>query len=671
MTLLTPLNLLLAAGVVVPVLIHLFGRPRPRLQRFSSLMLLREAMQRQRARRRLRDIIALILRCLAIITLAVCIARPIARGGVLSRIGPPAGEVALIVDTSASMGATQDGRTLLDRARVLAASITDVFGPDRLRVAVAGARLRPLPPGGDLLSALPRRPSPERGRLTDCIARLIAEEAGKLATVYVLTDLQESSLPELQAAAPADAPEIVLVDVGALPAANLAITRTELRPPQPVRGAPVTITANVRAWGAPPEKPLPIRLTVDEQPGHSVALSVGGDASARAEFSTALPHAGVGVAQVSLPGDAMAFDDRRTVAALVRERLQVLVVGEPAQTRFIAAALDPWPAEDSRSTIAVDRAAVLRDATEYDALIIASAGPDAVDAGELASAVQAGTGALLFAGPEADAQWLTEELLPAVGMGGIVVGTSVDRDPPARLVELEFGRAPLAEFARPGAGDLQTARFPTVRELSADGAAVLARFDDGRPALLEAALGRGTVLLAATSPGDRWTDLPRRPVFVPLMHRMVYHLAAGRAPTLLGANAGELLVGELPRNANEVRVESKTDVLTHDIRGEAWNVLATSAGVFRVVADGEVAAAGAVNISPAESLVARLDPGEAARRLAPLRVEVVGAMGLAQRLASPLATDLSTLFAFIALLLIAAEAVQSLAGGQRTERADR
>ena len=70
MTLLTPLQLLAAAGIAVPILVHLFGRPRPRLVRFPSLMLLRAAQQQRNASTRLRRLVSLLLRCLAILLLA-------------------------------------------------------------------------------------------------------------------------------------------------------------------------------------------------------------------------------------------------------------------------------------------------------------------------------------------------------------------------------------------------------------------------------------------------------------------------------------------------------------------------------------------------------------------------------------------------------------------------
>ena len=52
-------------------------------------------------------------------------------------------------------------------------------------------------------------------------------------------------------------------------------------------------------------------------------------------------------------------------------------------------------------------------------------------------------------------------------------------------------------------------------------AAVLARFEDGSPALIEARTGKGRVLLFTSSLGPSWNDLPLTPLYLPFIHQMV------------------------------------------------------------------------------------------------------------------------------------------------------
>jgi hypothetical protein len=52
-------------------------------------------------------------------------------------------------------------------------------------------------------------------------------------------------------------------------------------------------------------------------------------------------------------------------------------------------------------------------------------------------------------------------------------------------------------------------------------ATVLARFEDGSPALVEAITGKGRVMLFTSSLGPSWNDLPLTPLYLPFIHQMV------------------------------------------------------------------------------------------------------------------------------------------------------
>ncbi|UCD24449.1 MAG: hypothetical protein JSW51_00580, partial [Gemmatimonadota bacterium] len=75
-------------------------------------------------------------------------------------------------------------------------------------------------------------------------------------------------------------------------------------------------------------------------------------------------------------------------------------------------------------------------------------------------------------------------------------------------------------------GDFSVARYFRYRRLPDDGrAAVLARFDDGNIALAELSVGEGKVLVWTSDLSNSWNDLPVQPVFLPVVHQVVRHLA--------------------------------------------------------------------------------------------------------------------------------------------------
>jgi len=80
-------------------------------------------------------------------------------------------------------------------------------------------------------------------------------------------------------------------------------------------------------------------------------------------------------------------------------------------------------------------------------------------------------------------------------------------------------------FAAPRSGDLTAARMFQYRQCApAQGATVVARFDDGTAALVERRVGAGTVLTWTSSLDSYWNDLALRPVFVPFVHQAMKHL---------------------------------------------------------------------------------------------------------------------------------------------------
>jgi hypothetical protein len=84
--------------------------------------------------------------------------------------------------------------------------------------------------------------------------------------------------------------------------------------------------------------------------------------------------------------------------------------------------------------------------------------------------------------------------------------------------------APLAEPASLYQSVLVHRHF-TFKEDAQAQARVLARLDDGQPVLLERAAGSGSVLLLGTGVQGEWTNLPLKPLFLPLFARLTFHLA--------------------------------------------------------------------------------------------------------------------------------------------------
>ena len=115
---LTPFFLAGLGALAVPVLIHLINRERRVVVEFPSLMFLHKIPYRSIRRQKLRHLLLLLLRCLALALIVAAFARPVFHHDakpVVSAAG--AREVVLLIDRSYSMGYGSRWTRALDSAR--------------------------------------------------------------------------------------------------------------------------------------------------------------------------------------------------------------------------------------------------------------------------------------------------------------------------------------------------------------------------------------------------------------------------------------------------------------------------------------------------------------------------------------------------------------------------
>ncbi|UCC25355.1 MAG: BatA domain-containing protein, partial [Gemmatimonadales bacterium] len=136
MSLLNPVLLALAAGVAVPLLLHLLHRSEGRRIAFPALRYLLRTEKDHARRIRTRQLLLLFLRMAVILLMALAGARLVIRGG-----GPahPPTAVAVILDNSLSSGRVVGAGRVLDTLKARALEVLDQAGPgDRFWVLRAG-----------------------------------------------------------------------------------------------------------------------------------------------------------------------------------------------------------------------------------------------------------------------------------------------------------------------------------------------------------------------------------------------------------------------------------------------------------------------------------------------------------------------------------------------------
>ena len=664
--------------MAIPVVIHLLMRRRRKPVRWAAMRFLIEAYRRQRRRVRLEQLLLLSARCLLVALVALAVARPMFGDSGAGGGGPR--ELYLLVDNGIASALTgADGRTELERSieRALARldSLESARGDRAALIALGGpAQALVLPPTSDL--ALVGRklreldPTDSRMDLAGGLGLAAAQAAGRGGerapgneserVVAVCSGFREGSvgrgatLPALPRAARlfAEPPSEEALS-------NIGIESVSLLRPLVLTGAGDAGTSQMRVRlvrsGLSADRAEVTTIRVLSDSGESAELVGRGEvrweagqveATATVDVDASRLREEVGsVLRAEIDRDADERDNRAWATVSVREKLRVAVVGtrrfgpRPRISDFgpsdwLELAIAPaGQGQGSEIGVEVVDAARLAgpDLAGFDAVVVAE--PDRVRAegwDALGAFVSRGGAVVLFAGLTTGAQLWVQPASRALGLDWVI-----DREP----TEIEATEGALVA---PGArdsdllwflrGELETlaamVRVERVLGVQGDADVVLAT-GDGHPVLLVRRGGEGVersrsgvVAMFTVALGLSWTDLPARPLMVPLVQELLRG-SAGRGGAMRAATTGARL--QAAAGAVELRG------LTGEVRGRSWGVdpsigltrapvreagvfeardaSGVRVGVLAVAPDAAGAAAGAVGRERVGAWLASATPG--------------------------------------------------------------
>src|SRR5262245_446488 len=162
---LTPLYLVGLAAAAIPLILHLSRSKRTKKMRFSTTRFFTEQFLRTYRMSRLKELLLLACRMALCALLAMALAQPLLQTRADSFLGGGgARSVVLVLDNSASMGYSEGGTTLFERARAAAREALAGLKPgrDRASLVLAGRQAsgpevlftEPTPDLGDVLQAV-------------------------------------------------------------------------------------------------------------------------------------------------------------------------------------------------------------------------------------------------------------------------------------------------------------------------------------------------------------------------------------------------------------------------------------------------------------------------------------------------------------------------------------
>lgn len=597
MSFLVPALLAGLLAVAIPIIVHLVQRERARVVAFPSLMFLRRIPNQSVKRRAIRNWPLLILRVLAVALLALAFARPLLTGGLAVGALAGAGEVVILLDRSYSMGygdhwelAKQEARRAV-RALDPADRATLVLFDTDVEIGARSASDR-----APMLAAIDRAtPGPRAtafGPALRAAGGILETSALAQRSVVLISDFQDTAWDRsLDARLPAGA-RLVTRPVGGGPTGNAAIVGLTFdRQPAP-GGERVTATVRVVNRSATEIRNRDITFDVDGHRIGTARVSLAAGAVGTAAFAPFIVGRQPVRATARLSPDALPADDEFHAVVAAGRRVPLLILepaGAPVDTSlYLERALGVAAAPGFEiTTVRDDRAFAAAIPGARLIVINNTRAPTGPTARALEAHVRNGAGLLVVLGERSAWPADAPDLLPGA------LGGTIDRSGTrgGTLGFVDQGHPVFEVFAAPRSGDLTAARVFRYRELKNPPAAI-ARFDDGGVALAERRVDRGLALAWTSTLDGYWNDLALKPVFVPLVHQAMKHL--GRYADAKPWH----IVGDVIDEARSGGGEAPA------ARGPGFHEIVPAdpgSGQPTVVA---------VNVSPAESDLQRLDPAD-------------------------------------------------------------
>lgn len=639
------------AALGLPLIVHWLTRPRPQRMNLSTIRFVAELIHQRRAAHRLRDLLVLLARVLAVVCLALAFARP--KGEPESLISPEAtGNTVRIVilDESQSMAAVIGGVSTFERARALAGKYLEYQNGVQANLLLAGATCRPLfdRPSTNFstlreqlsqTSAKPQRLNAQAAINSAAEILQKVEDNGARRELLIIADFQRSNWSSVDLSVlPADVAVSMQTPVEGPGPANLGITaiRTLGRAEE---GQTIRVQVEVGNYSEAGRE-VDIELTLDSQLQHLRAFCPPGTTTAiPTQITLAKSGWQWGEAKLVANHDSLPLDDSRPfVVQVQRSPVYLLATRQSAKpqassSHYLERALSPYIGQSSHERVTrIDPLNLsLEKLATADLLVLDHPGNLTDEQIQwLAGLLRRGRGILYVACEPAD----------AVNLKRLAQTAGTDLHMP-----VEFGPAPSGSSAVPvfwsqynkeypafksfgdsmqrASSELRFASHLVSRRLeNGVDSDVIVSYNDLSAALIRTTCGAG--MLAVLNADLSASNLPSSPLFVAVVTEAATKLVQQRrSPDL---DSGEPAAAWLPMDQAQILglkvrgpadAEDEAGLFVQDGQQIAWRCSAIPRpGIYQIARNQEVVFAAAAGLPAEESDLATLDGQVLTKRLA-------------------------------------------------------
>ena len=504
MTFLYPSMLWALTALLIPIAVHLFNFRRHKTVYFSNTAMLKTIQQENAKTKKLKYLVALMLRCLFFIALVMAFAFPY-RPEETSKINTEEGLMGVYLDNSMSMKTQSSKTTLLEDARESAKNLVGKCTPStRFLLMTNNFEVQNEYPMNqeEMLDQLDRmNPDGSPVKMNAIIDRfdMLKKRHGFEETVlFAYSDFQKNML-DLTGARNDTSLQMVVIPMQAENHSNISIDSVWLDSPVMQVGLANEAHLLVSNRGEKGVKGLPVNMSMDGKVVASTTVDVDGNASAELTMQFLPQQTGFMRCSVSLTDYPITFDDAYHFVIETRPSLDVVELNADGKSSAASLVFSDDP---QYHFVPMDPSRIDMQALSKAQLIIVSK----------ASSLN---------------ETMRQVLLDDAAEGASVVFFHDDGKIIDTNMMLVSDLALRHDFFSDIILDLpQHADFPKVKQhvrLMPDAkASTLMHLDNGDPLLTMKPVGKGYVFDFATTLDEQWSTLADHSLFVPLMLKMAF-----------------------------------------------------------------------------------------------------------------------------------------------------
>lgn len=518
----SPYFLLGLAAIAIPVIIHLFNFRRFRKIYFSNVTFLKEIKQETQKKSKVKHLLILISRIMAVASLAVAFAQPYIPAG-SKAINTKGSVVSVYIDNSFSMQNVSKKGTLFEDAVTKAKEIASVYKSTDLFQLLTNdfeGKHQAYYTKEEFLQLLSELDvSPSTRTLSEVITRqndLFSTVKSKERVSFILSDFSLANSDFDKIAADTGV-YVHLIPLAASTANNVFIDSCWFDSPVKQAGQHVELSVLIKNMSDADAEKIPVKLTINGKQKTVASADITAGSEATVKLPYVLSDTGIQSATVDIIDNPVIFDDKFYFSYSVAGRMNVLDIFSGDENIYI------------RSLFATDSSCALTSS----------------DINKLDYSDITASDLVIIDGLKTISSGLEQELVKFVGRGGslaIFPGKDADLDSYNTLTAaLNASSYNVPDTADTKVSDINTAHriytdvfekipdnmnMPVVYEhypikgkvLSTD--ENIMKLLNGDPFMLSVESGKGIVYMSSVPLDAEFSNFPKHALFVPTLYNM-------------------------------------------------------------------------------------------------------------------------------------------------------